>query len=269
MFCGDVFARSGREAIAAHVPLLRDKLSLDFVVVNGENAAAGRGMTPEICQDFFAAGVDVITGGDHSWDQRACVTWITQEPRLLRPVNFSEGAPGKGATIFHAAGGQRVLVINLLARVFMKTLVDDPFATVRRVLSRVQMGRDVEAILVDFHGEATSEKGAMGHYLDGQVSVVAGTHTHIPTADERILNGGTAFQTDTGMTGDYDSVIGMAADAPIQRFISPVPAARMTPAEGEATLCGLFVETDDDTGCAKRVAPVRVGGRLSPSLLAL
>ncbi|WP_343562227.1 TIGR00282 family metallophosphoesterase [Kiloniella sp. b19] len=262
MFCGDVVGRSGRDAIAAHLPVLKKDLSLDFVVVNGENAASGFGMTEKICNQFFEAGADVVTGGNHSWDQRECISYIEREPRLLRPMNFPEGTPGKGAAVFDAPGNRKVLVMNAMARLFMDPL-DDPFAAVRKIMDRVKIGHNVDAVILDFHGEATSEKVAMGHYLDGKASLVVGTHTHIPTADHQILVGGTAFQTDAGMTGDYDSVIGMNKEVPVQRFLKKMPTERMRPADGEATLCGIFVETDDETGLARRVEPVRVGGRLS------
>ena len=262
MFCGDVVGRSGRDAIAAHLPVLRKDLSLDFVVVNGENAASGFGMTEKICNRFFDAGVDVVTGGNHSWDQRECIAYIEREPRLLRPMNFPEGTPGKGAAIFDAPGNRKVLVMNAVACLFMDPL-DDPFAAVRKIMDRVKLGHNVDAVVLDFHGEATSEKVAMGHYLDGRASLVVGTHTHIPTVDHQILVGGTAFQTDAGMTGDYDSVIGMDKEVAVQRFLKKMPTGRMRPADGEATLCGIFVETDDETGLARCVEPVRVGGRLS------
>lgn len=264
-FCGDIFGRSGRDAFCGQMLMLREKLRLDFVVVNGENAAAGFGVTEKICKQFLDAGADVITGGNHSWDQKEALSYHDRESRLLRPMNYPERTPGRGAALFDAPNGRRVLVMNAMARIFMDPL-DDPFAGVRRVVERVRMGRDCHAAVLDFHGEATSEKMAMGHYLDGKVSLVVGTHTHVPTADHQILPNGTAYQTDAGMTGDYDSVIGMDKEAPLHRFTRKIAAPRMKPAGQEATLCGLYVETDDKTGLALRVEPVRVGGRLSQAI---
>jgi metallophosphoesterase (TIGR00282 family) len=261
LFCGDLVGRAGRTAAVEMLPRLRRELSLDFVVVNGENAAGGFGITEQICNQLYAAGVDVITTGNHVWDQKETMTFIARHPRLLRPENFPAGAPGQGHGVFEAAGGRRVLVVNLMGRLFMDAL-DDPFAVVAARLAAYRLGENADAILVDFHAEATSEKGALGHFLDGQVSVVVGTHTHIPTADARILSGGTAYMTDAGMSGDYDSVIGMEKTVPIARFTSKLPTERMVPANGPATLCGLFVETDDRTGLALRAVAFREGGVL-------
>jgi 2',3'-cyclic-nucleotide 2'-phosphodiesterase len=262
LLCGDVVGRSGRDAIVSKVPNLRSRLGLDFVIVNGENAAHGFGITDKICESFFTAGVDVITTGNHAWDRREIMEYIRSEPRLLRPVNFAEGAPGQGAGVFKARDGRRILVINPMGQLFMGP-VGDPFAALEIVLGNHRLGKSVEAIAVDVHAEATSEKMAIGHFLDGRVSVVVGTHTHVPTADARILAKGTAFQTDMGMCGDYDSVVGMAKDIALARFLDSAAKPRLEPAAGEATLCGLFVETDDITGLAKRVEPVRLGGDLS------
>ena len=262
LLCGDVVGRSGRDAIVSKVPNLRSRLGLDFVIVNGENAAHGFGITDKICESFFTAGVDVITTGNHAWDRREIMEYIRSEPRLLRPVNFAEGAPGQGAGVFKARDGRRILVINPMGQLFMGP-VGDPFAALEIVLGNHRLGKSVEAIAVDIHAEATSEKMAIGHFLDGRVSVVVGTHTHVPTADARILAKGTAFQTDMGMCGDYDSVVGMAKDIALARFLDSDAKPRLEPAAGEATLCGLFVETDDITGLAKRVEPVRLGGDLS------
>ncbi|MCZ4280818.1 TIGR00282 family metallophosphoesterase [Kiloniella laminariae] len=265
LFCGDVVGRSGRDAIAKYLPGLRRDLKLDFVVVNGENAASGFGITEKICKQFIESGADVVSGGNHSWDQRESLSFINNEARLLRPVNFPEGAPGRGAALYEAPGGRKVMVINAMGRVFMDPM-DDPFAVIAKILERYRLGTGLSAVIVDFHGEATSEKMAMGHFLDGKVSLVVGTHTHVPTADHTILPGGTAYQSDVGMTGDFDSVIGMKKEVPIMRFTRKLPTERMSPATGEATLCALFVETDDKTGLALRVEPVRIGGRLSQSM---
>lgn len=265
LFLGDIVGRAARLAVAQQVPVLRERLGLDFVIVNGENAAHGFGITPKIAEELFDAGVDCLTTGNHVWDQREIIAAIDGEARLVRPANFPAGTPGRGATILQASDGGRVLVINLMARLFMDPL-DDPFTTADRLLDGLEMPREVDAIVVDFHGEATSEKMALGHYLDGRVSLVVGTHTHVPTADLQILPGGTAYQSDAGMCGDYDSVIGMTKDAPIGRFLKKVPSERLTPAEGPPTLCGVVIETDPATGLCRRAEPLRIGGRLTPTL---
>ncbi len=264
LFCGDVVGRSGREAILAHIPEIREKLGLDLVVVNAENAAGGFGITARLCQEFYAAGVDVLTLGNHAWAQREIVGYIDQDPKLLRPLNYPDGTPGVGSGLYTTAKGERVLVLQVLGRLFMEP-VDDPFAAAERTLANHRLGGSVAAILVDVHAEATSEKMAVGHYLDGRVTLVAGTHTHIPTADAQVLAGGTAYISDVGMCGDYDSVIGMKKEISIKRFLRPLRTEPFSPAEGEASLCAVFVETDPKTGLAKRVAPLRMGGRLAPA----
>ena len=262
LICGDVVGKTGRRAIEEHLPDLRQRLDLDFIVVNGENAAHGFGITDKICASFYAAGADVITSGNHIWDQREIINYIDGDPKLLRPMNYPEGTLGAGTGVYEARGGRRVLVVHPMCRLFMEP-IDDPFAAVEAALSDHRLGETVDAIIVDVHGEATSEKQAMGHVLDGRVSVVVGTHTHVPTADSQILPSGTAFQTDIGMTGDYDSVIGMKKDVATKRFISKLPQQRLEPAEGEATLCAVYVETDDSTGLATHIGRVRMGGRLA------
>ena len=262
LLCGDVVGRSGRDAVVERIPDLRRRLDLDFVMVNGENAAHGFGITDKICEAFFAAGVDVVTTGNHVWNRREVMDYIRTEPRLLRPVNFAEGAPGQGFGVFPAPGGRRVLVVNPMGQLFMGP-VSDPFAAMDKVLANHRLGKSVDAIIVDVHAEATSEKSALGHFLDGRVSAVVGSHSHIPTADARILAKGTAYQTDMGMCGDYDSVIGMVKELAIARFLEGAAKPRLEPAEGPATLCGVLVETDDKTGLASRVEPLRLGGLLS------
>lgn len=262
LYCGDVMGRSGRDAVIAQVPELRRRLALDFVVVNGENAAHGFGLTARICQDFYAAGVDVVTTGNHVWDQREIIAYIDGDPRLLRPLNFPRGTPGRGAGVFEAPRGRKVMVVQVMGRLFMEAL-DDPFTALEAQLARHPMGAGVDAVIVDVHCEATSEKMAVGHWCDGRASLVVGSHSHVPTADAQILPGGTAYLTDAGMCGDYDSVIGMRKETAIARFVRKVPGERLAPAEGEATLCAVFVETDDRTGLAFRVAPLRLGGRLA------
>jgi metallophosphoesterase (TIGR00282 family) len=227
--------------------------------------AGGFGLTLALAESLFAAGVDVVTGGNHTWDQRELIGSIEREPRILRPHNFPPGTPGRGAAVFTAAGGRKVMVANLLGRIFMDA-IDDPFQAIEKELARERLGRSVAAIVVDMHAEATSEKQAMGHALDGRVSMVVGSHSHVPTADAQILPGGTGFQTDAGMCGDYDSVIGMKKHTPIQRFTRKLPTERLEPADGEGTLCAVMVETDDATGLARRILPIRQGGRLMPAM---
>jgi 2',3'-cyclic-nucleotide 2'-phosphodiesterase len=260
LLCGDVVGRPGRQAVTTQMARLRRELTLDFVVANGENAAHGFGITDKICEELYAAGVDVITTGNHVWDRREIISYIGGDPRLLRPINFPPGTPGKGVGVFALADGRKVMVINAMARLFMDA-IDDPFAGVDRLLAERPLG-SVDAILVDFHGEATSEKMSMGHFCDGRVSAVVGTHSHVPTADAQILPKGTGYMTDAGMCGDYDSVIGMQKEAAVARFLRKMPGDRLQVAEGEATLCAAFIETDDATGLARRIAPLRLGGRL-------
>ena len=263
LFLGDVMGRAGRAAVIARLPGLRADWRLDFVVVNAENAASGVGLTPKIADDLFAAGADALTLGDHAFDQKEMLTHIAREPRIIRPLNFAPAAPGLGARVFAATRGRRVLVAQALGRVFMKRPFDDPFSALDAALRKTPLGGGADAVIVDFHAEATSEKMGMGRWLDGRASLVVGTHTHVPTADAMILSGGTAYQTDAGMCGDYDSVIGMEAGEPMRRFITGMPGGRFQPATGEATVSGVFVETNDATGLAARVAPVRIGGRLA------
>jgi hypothetical protein len=265
LFLGDVMGRAGRKAVAERLPALRADWKLDFVVVNGENASSGAGITPDHAKALFEAGADCLTLGDHAFDQKAMLSYIEQEPRIIRPINFAKAAPGRGHRLFEARGGRKVLVAQVLGQVFMKRPFDDPFSAIDPVLRAHPRGGIAQAVLVDMHCEATSEKMAMGHWCDGRASVVVGTHTHIPTADAQVLPGGTAFQADAGMCGDYDSVIGMAKDEPMRRFITGMGKSRFEPALGEATLSGLYVETDDRTGAATRVAMVRQGGRLQQS----
>lgn len=262
LFLGDVMGRAGRAAITQRLPGLRADWALDFVVVNGENATSGAGLSPDHARALLEAGADCITLGDHAFDQRDMLQFIEQEPRILRPLNYAKTAPGKGARVFEAQGGRKVLVTQVLGQVFMKRPFDDPFSAVDAALRTHAMPGPVQATLVDMHCEATSEKMAMGHWCDGRASVVVGTHTHVPTGDAQILPGGTAFQTDAGMCGDYNSVIGMEKTEPMRRFITGMGKERFSPARGEATLAGIYVETDDQTGLATRVRMVRDGGRL-------
>lgn len=262
--CGDVVGKSGRQVVINNMADLRQRLSLDFVLLNGENAAHGFGISEKICGTFYQAGVDVITTGNHVWDQREIMNYIDSDPKLLRPINYPPHTPGAGSGLYQTAAGKKVLVIHPMGRLFMDPL-DDPFSAVEGVLDKYTLAQNVDAIIVDMHGEATSEKMAMGHFCDGRASVVVGSHSHVPTADAQILPGGTAYQTDMGMCGDYNSVIGMIKETALARFTSKMPAGRLEPADGEATLCGVLVETDDATGLAKSAEPVRLGGRLAPT----
>ncbi len=217
---------------------------------------------------LFAAGADAITLGNHAWDRKELIAYIAQEPRVIRPLNFPPGTPGGGSVVAALADGRRALVINAMGRLFMDAL-DCPFRGTAVELSRHRMGGTVAAVVIDFHAEATSEKAAFAHSFDGQASLIVGTHTHVPTSDHQVLPGGTAFQSDAGMCGDYDSVIGMAKDGAATRFWKKMPGDKLQPAEGVATVCGVFVETDDATGLARRIEPVRLGGRLSQAMPAV
>jgi metallophosphoesterase (TIGR00282 family) len=250
LFLGDVVGRSGRDAVVKHLPQLRKELALDFVVVNGDNAAGGFGITPAIARDFFEAGADVITGGDHIWDQKEIVPYLSQEKRLLRPENFPDKTPGTGHGIFTAKSGKKILVLHLLGQVFHKEHTNCPFATADKILAPMKLRANIDAIIVDMHAEATSEKMAMGKYLDGRASLVTGSHTHVPTADARVLPKGTGYHTDGGMCGDYDSVIGFEPTAPLERFLTKISKNRLEAAQGEGMLSGTLAEIDDATGLA-------------------
>lgn len=275
VFLGDVVGRSGREAVLRVLPDLRSRLQTDLIVVNGENASHGFGLAPDMARDFLNAGADAITLGNHAWDRKELIPFLSQEKRVVRPLNFPPGTPGQGAVVVELSGGRRALIMNVMGRLFMDPL-DCPFRLTAQELSRYKLGGvagggSIQAVVIDVHGEATSEKMAFGHSFDGQATLIVGTHTHVPTADHQILPGGTAYQTDAGMCGDYDSVIGMGKEAAASRFWRKTPGERLAPSEGEATVCGVFVESDDSTGHAVRVEPIRIGGRLSqmiPSLSA-
>jgi hypothetical protein len=263
LFLGDVMGRAGRAAVAARLPGLRADWGLDFVVVNGENASRGAGLTPEHAKALLEAGADCLTLGDHAFDQKDMLQFVEAEPRVLRPLNYAKEAPGKGARVFADRRGRKVLVAQVLGQVFMKRPFDDPFSAIEAVLRAHPLGGMAQAAVVDMHCEATSEKMAMGHWCDGRASLVVGTHTHVPTSDAMILPAGTGYLTDAGMCGDYNSVIGMDKAEPMRRFITGMAKERFTPAEGEATLSGVYLETDDRSGKATRIAPVRIGGRLA------
>jgi metallophosphoesterase (TIGR00282 family) len=266
-FFGDTVGRAGRAAIAEHLPRLRKQLQLDFVVVNGENAAGGFGITSSTAEELFNAGADCITLGNHSWDQSEALTYIEREQRLLRPFNYPQSLliPGRGSQLFTTPKGQRVFVIQIHGSAFMESL-DDPIQGVQRALEEAPLRQVADAVIVEMHAEATAEKYIMGHFCDGRATAVIGAHTHVPTADFQILPGGTAYQTDAGMCGDYDSVIGMKKEPIIRRASTRLPSERKSPADGEATMCGVMIVSDDATGLATGIAPIRVGGRLGQTI---
>ena len=261
LFIGDIVGRSGRTIVVDRLPGLIAEWKLDLVVINGENSAGGFGITEAIYDELIDAGADAVTLGNHSWDQREALVFIERAPRLVRPINYPAGTPGRGAAMVEAKNGARALVINAMGRIFLDPL-DDPFAAIERELSACALGRDADAILIDFHAEVTSEKQALGYFADGRASLVVGTHTHVPTSDHRILPQGTAYMSDAGMTGDYESVIGMTREEPVSRFLRRISSSRFEPALGPATLSGVAVETDDRTGLALKVGAVRLGGKL-------
>ena len=265
LFFGDIVGRAARNALILKTAHLKDLHKCDFVITNCENAAGGFGVTPDICDALFKAGHDVLTSGNHIWDKSEISSYIANEPRLIRPLNMNDGFPGTGIFITCDGQGRRLAVVNIITNLFMSNYAN-AFSLLNQALERVKLGRDADAILVDIHGEATSEKMALGHFLDGKVSCVVGTHTHIPTADHQILSNGTAYQTDVGMCGDYNSVIGMNKEVAINRFLKNA-SGRLTVATGEPTLCGVVVDIDDKTGLALSIAPFRSGGSLQETTL--
>ena len=271
LFLGDVVGRSGRDAVCDYLPQLRRELDPDFVVINGENAAGGYGITREICQSFYQQGADAVTLGNHAWDQRETLNFIDGDDRLIRPANYPNGTPGRGARVFELTDGRKILVIQLMCRLFMDPL-DDPFVVFDSIIEGYKLGMSnsggagLASIILDIHGEASSEKQALARFADGRISMALGTHTHVPTADNIILPNGTAYMTDVGMCGVYDSVIGMDPKIAIQRFVRKIPTERLKPVIGDGTLCGAIVETDDKTGLARSIFPLRIGGSLMESL---
>jgi len=262
LILGDIVGPSGRKALTKELPILIKKKKLDFVIVNGENAAdSGVGITKKNTDEFFEAGTDVITSGNHIWDEKETMDFITSEKRLLRPENLIEGSPGRGIGFFNSKNNKKIVVVNLMGNIFMKKC-GDIFETAKKFIENVKLKRDADFIIVDIHGEITSEKMALGYFFDGKVTVVVGTHTHVPTSDHRILEKGTAYQTDIGMCGDYKSVIGMNRDNSLKKFFKDSSAKKHYPALGEATISGLMVKADDETGLAKKIEPIIVGGAL-------
>lgn len=257
LFCGDVVGRSGRDAVKRHVPLLKRDHALDGVIVNVDNAAGGFGINGDTLRDFKGCGIDAMTGGDHVFDQKDAPSLLGNEPLLLRPHNFPATVPGTGCKVFTLGNGKKMLVLHLLGQVFHREYLDSPFSCADAALAPYKLGANVDAIVVDMHAEATSEKMAMGHYLDGRVSLVIGSHTHVPTADARILPKGTAYQTDGGMCGDYHSIIGFSPEGPMQQFLHKYRKVRMEPASGPGTLCGAIVDVAEN-GLARAITPLQI-----------
>ena len=266
LFLGDIFGRSGRDVVAQYLPLLKEKLKPDVIIANVENAAHGFGITPKIADELFNLGIHILTTGNHVWDKKEIIPYMQNNP-VLRPLNYPPKTPGKGHYLFNCTNGKDILIINAMGRVFMDAL-DDPFRALDELLQQYTLGKNnLGAIFLDFHGETTSEKMAMAHYLDGRISALAGTHTHIPTADCQILDNGTAIQCDTGMCGDYNSVIGVEPSSPVHKFTRKMPGEKFSPSSGPGTLCGTFIKTDHSTGTARHIQPIRLGPRLQETPL--
>ncbi len=255
IYCGDVVGRAGRDAVLKNLPVMRQKYKPDAIVVNAENAAHGFGVTPGICREFFAAGVDAIVTGNHVWNQKEIIPFLDDCQKIVRPLNFPQGTVGHGSCEIELANGRKLAVVQVMGRVFMEAL-DCPVQALENWLKTYRLGGNVSAILVDVHAEATAEKQSLGYYLDGRVSAVAGTHTHVPTSDWRILPKGTAYITDVGMCGDYNSVLGFEPDEPVRRLCRKYPSERLTPAKGEGTVYGILVTTDDKTGLATAIEQI-------------
>ncbi|WP_193174993.1 TIGR00282 family metallophosphoesterase [Oricola nitratireducens] len=266
LFLGDMVGRSGRVAVYDRLPGLISDYRIDFTIVNGENAAGGFGITETILTETLDAGADVVTTGNHVWDQREALVFADRHSQFLRPANFPNGSPGKGMGVYEAKNGARVMVSNIMGRVFMSPDLDDPFACAEAQLATGGLGSEFDAVVFDFHAEATSEKICFGHFVDGRASLVVGTHTHTPTADHQILSGGTGYMSDAGMCGNYDSSLGMDKEEPLNRFLSKIPKGRFEAASGPATICGVAVEISDRTGLAEKIAPLRLGPQLSETV---
>ena len=259
IFIGDIVGKNARDAVIKKIPNLRTKYQSDIIICNAENAAAGYGLTKKIALDLFDIGVDAITLGNHAWDQREMLSYIEECPKIVRAINYPKGVPGKGEYKIVLEDGRSLIVIQVMLRLFMGMSLDDPFAIIKNRLSSEYLGTTCNGILIDMHGEATSEKNAFAHFVDGKVTAVIGTHTHIPTADARLLDNKTAYQTDTGMTGDYNSVIGMDKENPIHAFsLGYRREGRFTPANGKGKICGVFIESNDKNGLAERIDPFQI-----------
>jgi len=266
LFLGDMVGRSGRVAVYDRLPGLISDYRIDFTIVNGENAAGGFGITETILTETLDAGADVVTTGNHVWDQREALVFADRHSQFLRPANFPNGSPGKGMGVYEAKNGARVMVSNIMGRVFMNPDLDDPFGCAEKQLGEGGLGAEFDVVVFDFHAEATSEKICFGHFVDGRASLVVGTHTHTPTADHQILSGGTGYMSDAGMCGNYDSSLGMDKEEPLNRFLSKIPKGRFEAASGPATICGVAVEISDRTGLAEKIAPLRLGPILTETV---
>jgi len=259
IFIGDVVGKNGREAVINLIPQIKNTYQPDVIICNAENAASGYGLTKKIALDLFEIGVDVITLGNHAWDQREMLSYIEECPKIIRALNYPESVPGRGYFKITLENGHKILIVQVMLRLFMGLALDDPFSSIKYLLNSEKLKSTCNSILIDLHGEATSEKNAFAHYIDGKVTGVLGTHTHVPTADARILKNGTAYQTDVGMTGNYDSVIGMDKDNPIHGFVKGYRSeGRFTPAEGKAKVCGTYIESNDNTGLAIKIEPFQL-----------
>ncbi len=265
LFCGDVVGSAGRKALKEFLSSLKEDLKLDFIIANVENAAHGFGLTPKLFKSLKSYGIDVMTMGNHTWDKKDIIDIFKTENALIRPLNYPEGTVGLGFNIYPLSDGRKIAVAQLLGQVFMRD-VNDPFQAIEQITQKYTLGKDYNALIIDIHGEATSEKVAMGFFLDGKASLVAGTHTHIPTADAMILPKGTGYMTDIGMCGDYYSIIGMQVETAMPRFINKLKKNRLQPAEKEGTLCAVYLETDDETGLCKIIRPIRLGAHLIKAL---
>ena len=261
LFLGDVMGRSGRHSLRDHLPKAITDHKIDFVIANGENAAGGFGITESICNELYSYGVNVITTGNHLWDQKEITNYIDKDQNLLKPYNFAEGSPGLGFNIYELDNKEKIAVINIMGNLFMRSC-DNAFFKIEEVLQKIDV-KDLSFIFVDFHAEASSEKMAMGHHLDGRVTAVVGTHTHVPTADATIMEHGTAYQTDAGMCGDYDSVIGTKKQEFVRKFATQdTERKRVPPADGVGTLCGVIIESQHDNFLAKNIQSIRIGGKI-------
>ena len=258
LFLGDIVGKSAREKIKVIIPKIKEKYNADVIIANAENATGGYGISKKDAKDLLSSGLDVLTLGNHAWDQREMLTFIEECPQIVRAINYPLGVPGKGYFKLELLNGKKIVILQVMLRLFMGMSLDDPFSIVKNFLISEKLGSTCDAILIDMHGEATSEKNAFGHFVDGSVSAVLGTHTHIPTSDNKILPKGTAYQTDVGMSGDYNSVIGFNIENPIHGFTKGYRAeGRFSPAQGNVTISGALIETDDLTGLAKTIVQVK------------
>ena len=258
LFIGDIVGKSAREKVKENLVKIKHKFNPDATIANAENATGGYGLSKKDAHDLLSSGIDVITLGNHAWDKREMLKYIEECPKIVRALNYPSGVPGKGYYNLELLNGKKIIIVQVMLRLFMGMSLDDPFNTIKNFLSSERLGSTCDAILIDMHGEATSEKNAFGHYVDGLVSAVLGTHTHIPTSDNKILPKGTAYQTDVGMTGDYNSVIGMDTQNPIHSFTKGYRAdGRFTVAKGKVTICGALIETDDISGLATSIIPIK------------